>query len=125
MKRRHRKIIKLEVKDNYIIEDYENPKNVIKYVKKEVIDKDGYRNLLTLAIIKDPETGETKTVATSFWRPSNKPSAKKLLRYYLKKYPDKVHFSNEKVKQKYIRETYNYNPRSVTNFIVYYEIFNR
>ena len=33
-----RKILKLEVKPNYIIEDYEDPKDVIKYVKKEIVD---------------------------------------------------------------------------------------
>jgi hypothetical protein len=112
-----KKIIKIEVTKNYIIEDYKNPPNVIKYVKKEIEDKNGFRNLATLAIIKDPKTGETKTVITSFWRPINKPSAKRLLKYYLKNYPNKVKFSNQEVKEKYLNESFLSNSRSVTTFL--------
>jgi hypothetical protein len=110
-----RKILKLEVKPNYIIEDYEDPKDVIKYVKKEIVDKEGYRNLLTLAVVKD-ENGGTKTVATSFWRPISKPSARRQLRMYLKKYPNKVHFANRELRKKYLRESYLVN-RSINNYL--------
>jgi len=44
-----KKIVKIEVKKNYIIESYKKPKNVIKYVRKEIIDKNGFHNLATLA----------------------------------------------------------------------------
>lgn len=100
----NKKIIKIEVKPNYIVVDFENPPNVIKYVKKEIISKNGDRNLLTLAIVKD-ESGDTKTVATSFWRPINSKSGRKILRYYLKYHKNKVHFANKELKQKFLNES--------------------
>lgn len=103
-KKTGKRIIKIEVTKNYVIEDYRNPPNVIKFVKKEIVDRDGYRDLVTLAIVKDPKTGETKTVATSFWRPINKPSAKRLVRDYLKKYPNKVKFLDPDKKHYFLNE---------------------
>ena len=114
-----KRIIKLEVKKNYIIEVYETPPNVIKYVRKEVVDKEGFRNIVNLAIVRDGTS--TKTVATSFWRPINKPSAKQQLKKYLKKYPKKVTFANEEVKQKFLGESNKYFKRSV---LEYMGIFN-
>jgi len=112
-----KKIVKLEVKKNYIIESYKKPKNVIKYVRKEIVDKNGFHNLATLAVVKDPKTNQTKTVITSFWRPSNKPSAKRILKYYLKNHPKKVVFANKEIKDKYLNETILYinTNRSITN----------
>jgi len=107
------KIIKLEVSRNYIIEVYRTPPNVIKYVRKEIIDSNGFRNIATFAIVRDGT--ETKTVITSFWRPANKPSAKRLLKLYLKKYPRKIKFLNSAVKDKYIKS--NTTTRSVAKSI--------
>lgn len=98
-----KKITKIEVKKNYVIETYKKPPNVIKYVRKTIVDKNGFHNIATLAIVKDPDGG-TKTVITSFWRPINKPSAKRLLKYYLKNYPRKVKFANSELKEKYLKE---------------------
>ena len=91
-----KKITKIEIKPNYIVIDFTNPPNVIKYVRKVIHSKSGDRDLLTLAIIKDPN-GDTKTVATSLWKPINSKSGRKLVRYYLRNYPKKVHgrFLNE------------------------------
>jgi len=100
-----KKIIKIEVSKNYIIEDYKNPPNVIKYVKKTIVDKDGFHNIATLAIVKDSETGETKTVITSFWRPINKPSARRILKHFLKTNPSKVRFKSKELKEKYLSES--------------------
>jgi len=99
------KIVKLEVSKNYIIESYKKPNKPIKYVSKEIVDKQGFRNLAKFAVIKDPETNQTKTVITSLWRPANKPSAKRLLKYYLKNYPKKVKFLNQEIKEKYLKES--------------------
>jgi hypothetical protein len=65
------KIIKQTETKNYNVDDYKNPpKNkILGYRKKVIIDKSGTRHLLTLALIKDPITGKTKTKATSFWHP--------------------------------------------------------
>jgi hypothetical protein len=98
-----KKIIKIEVKKNYIIETYKKPSNVIKYVRKTIVDKNGFHNIATLAIVKDSDGG-TKTVITSFWRPINKPSAKRLLKYYLKNYPKKVKFNTNETKENYLSE---------------------
>lgn len=99
-----KKIIKIEVKTNYIVVDFANPPNVIKYVKKVIQSKSGDRDLLTLAIIKDPD-GNTKTVATSLWRPINSKSGRVLVKYYLKNHPKKVHFSSSSVKYKFLNES--------------------
>jgi hypothetical protein len=101
----NKKIIKIEVKPNYIVCDFEDPPNVIKYVRKEIISKQGNRDLLTLAVIKDPDTNTTKTVATSLWRPIKSKSGRKILRYYLKYHPKKVHFANEELKKQFLHET--------------------
>jgi len=100
-----KKIIKIEVSKNYIIEDYKNPPNAISYVKKTIVDKDGFHNIATLAIVKDPETGDTKTVITSFWRPINKPSARRILKHFLKTNPSKVKFKSKDLKEKYLSES--------------------
>jgi len=98
------KIVKLEVSKNYIIESYKKPNKPIKYVSKEIVDKQGFRNLAKFAIVKS-EDNQTKTVITSLWRPANKPSAKRLLKYYLKNYPKKVKFLNQEIKEKYLKES--------------------
>jgi hypothetical protein len=112
-----KKITKIEVKKNYIIETYKKPPNVIKYVRKTIVDKNGFHNIATFAIVKDPDRG-TKTVMTSFWRPINKPSAKRLLKYYLKNYPKRVKFANSELKEKYLTEslTYNTNRSIISTF---------
>ncbi|MBT3298814.1 hypothetical protein HN385_07820 [archaeon] len=117
-----KKITKIEVKKNYIIETYKKPPNVIKYVRKTIVDKNGFHNIATFAIVKDPDKG-TKTVMTSFWRPINKPSAKRLLKYYLKNYPKKVKFATEELKKEYLTENLNTNTnRSIIS--TFFEITN-
>jgi len=77
-----RKVLKIEEKPNYVIEDYKNPpkKNIIGWRRKKIKDKDGYEHIINLAIVKDPKTGKTKTVATSLWHSKKEPKAKKLLK---------------------------------------------
>ncbi len=101
-----KKILKLEVTKNYLIIDYQNPPDskILSYKRKSIIDKEGYKNILTLAIIKDKD-GNTKTAVTSFWKPLNKPSNKRFLRSYLKKNPTNVHFFNNDIKKKYLKES--------------------
>ncbi len=59
---------------NYKVKELENDldkvpkKNIVGYRRKVVQGKDGSRNLINLAIVKDPETGSTKTIATSHWK---------------------------------------------------------
>jgi hypothetical protein len=103
-----KKITKIEIKPNYIVVDFTNPPNVIKYVRKVIQSKSGDRDLLTLAIIKDPNgdpNGDTKTVATSLWKPINSKSGRKLVRYYLRKDPKKVCFSSSSAKYKFLNES--------------------
>lgn len=109
----NKKIIKIEVKPNYIVTDFEDPLNVIKYVRKEIISKTGDRDLITLAIIKD-SNGDTKTVATSFWRPIKSKSGRKILKYYLKNHRKKVRFANDTLKKQFLHEAYN---RSVVLYL--------
>lgn len=99
-----KKITKIEIKPNYIVIDFTDAPNVIKYVRKVIHSKSGDRDLLTLAIIKDPN-GDTKTVATSLWKPINSKSGRKLVRYYLRKDPKKVCFSSSSVKYKFLNES--------------------
>lgn len=96
--------------------DYENPpKNEIKtYRRKEIIDRNGYRNLLTIAILKDGST-----VATSYWRPINKPKSKRLLKKYLKLYPKKVVFENDDIKNDILDES----ARASRSILEYLELF--
>ena len=114
MEKNKKRVVKIEVSKNYIIEVYEKPKNtkIIKYVRKVIKDKKGFHNIVTMAIIKDPKGG-TKAVLTSFWRPINKPSAQRILKRYLKLFPKKVIFKNEEVKEKYLKESVKIN-RSIS-----------
>lgn len=100
------KITTVWVKTNYIVTDFQIPSNMkaTRYVRKEIISKDGTRNLLTLAVTKDSE-GNTKLVPTSFWRPVNSKSGKAVLRKYLKTDPKKVKFLNPSLKEKYLHES--------------------
>jgi len=107
-----KKVVKIEVSKNYIIEVYEKLPNVIKYVRKVIKDKKGFHNIVTMAIIKDGNS--TKAVLTSFWRPINKPSAQRILKRHLKLFPKKVVFKNEEVKKKYLKESVKIN-RSISH----------
>ena len=71
---------KIVDKPNFVVEDFRNPpkKNIIGWRRKKIKDKDGYEHIINLAIIKDPKTGKTKTVATSLWHSKEEPKAKKL-----------------------------------------------
>lgn len=73
----NRKIIKKEETKNYNIDDYKNPseKNIQKdennkpmYRRKTIIDKNGKKNIITVAIMKDkgPQGGSTQI--TSKWK---------------------------------------------------------
>jgi len=106
------RIIKIVVKKNYLVTDYEDPPKfkIKQYKRKEIVDRNGYRNLLTIAIMKDGNT-----IATSYWRPLNKPKAKRLLRYYLKYYPNKVKFENEDTKNEILGESI-FTKRSVLEY---------
>jgi hypothetical protein len=103
-KNKKKRVIKIEVSKNYVIEVYEKPPRVIKYVRKVIKDKKGFYNIVTIAIVKDTKGG-TKAVLTSFWRPINKPSAQRILKRHLKLFPKKVIFKNEEVKKKYLKES--------------------
>jgi hypothetical protein len=110
------KITTVWVKTNYIVTDFKLPSNMkaIRYVRKEIISKQGNRNLLTLAVTKDSE-GNTKLIPTSFWRPVKSKSAQAILREYLKKEPKKVKFLNQSLKEKYLHES-----KSVVLFLEYF-----
>jgi hypothetical protein len=65
------KIIKKTTTKNYNVDDYKNPpkKNIQGYRTKTLHSKDnGKKILVKLAIVKDPETGKTKTQKTSIWK---------------------------------------------------------
>lgn len=113
MESKKTKIIAVWVKTNYIVTDFEKPSNIkiIRYVRKEIIGKDGNKNLLTLAVTKDG------LVATSFWRPIKSKSGQKILRDYLKTNPKKVHFLNPELKQKYLHESFS---KSIVMFLEAY-----
>jgi hypothetical protein len=115
------KIIKIEVLKNYIVSDYKNPPNtkILRYVRKEVITKHGERNLITFAVVKEKD-GSTKLIPTSLWRPINSKAGKRILRYYLKKYPKKVKFSNDDLRQQFIKENQDVKTKSITIFMENY-----
>lgn len=69
---RRRKVIGIENKPNYVVEDFKNPPEdeVIGYRRKRV---DGH--LLTLAILKDKGPRGGRTVVTSVWHPKTEKKA--------------------------------------------------
>lgn len=64
------KIIKQTETKNYNIDDYRNPpkRNILGYRTKVIVDKDGNRHLMRLAIVKD-KNNNTVMKPTSFWHP--------------------------------------------------------
>lgn len=72
----------IEEKRNYIIEKInEVPSSAkdVKYRRKVVYDKDGYRHILNIAIYKT-KNNKRKTLVTSIWHPKEEPKAKELAR---------------------------------------------
>jgi len=71
----------VEETENYVIERFEPPeeKSAVKYRRKVVYDKQGYRHLLTIAIL--PRKGERggRTIVTSIWHPKEEPRAKTII----------------------------------------------
>jgi len=78
--------IKIEEKKNYIVEKIRevpsSAKNV-KYRRKVIYDKDGYRHILNIAIYKT-KSGKTKTLVTSIWHPKDEPKARRLAKKHLR-----------------------------------------
>lgn len=110
------KIIKIEVTKNYIVSDYQNPpkEKIIKFVRKEIINKHGDRDLITFAVTRQKDN-TTKLIPTSLWRPLKSRSGKRILKYYLKKYPNKVKFHNPELRRQFLEEQEN--SRSITMFM--------
>lgn len=71
MSSNQKKIIKVEEKPNYIISQYKSPpkEDIVGYRKKVIkTDKDNFKRILTLALVKNNKNKKIKTVATSLWR---------------------------------------------------------
>lgn len=120
------KIIKIEVTKNYIISDYKNPptNQIIKYTRKEILTKHGQRDLITFAVTKQKD-GSTKLIPTSLWRPIKSASGRRILKLYLKKYPNKVKFHSPELRKQFLEEQEYINTKSITMFMEQqYEIYN-
>jgi len=69
----------VEETPNYIIQKIrKDPPDAIKYRREEVYDKDGYRHLLTVAVVSRKGKRGGRTVVTSIWHPKDEPKARKL-----------------------------------------------
>ncbi|MGB9886904.1 MAG: hypothetical protein ACPLRW_07905 [Moorellales bacterium] len=75
---RKRKIIKVEQKPNYVVEDYKNPpeKDIIGY--RRVKTKSGH--IINVAILKKKGPRGGRTVATSLWHPKSEKRTEKAAR---------------------------------------------
>ena len=84
---------KVEVSRNYIIQDLKDrpPESDIEtYRRKVVLDKQGNKHIINLAILKG---GGTK--ATSIWHTKKEGSARSMLNRLKKTNPDKVHVKGD------------------------------
>ena len=87
------KVDKVEVSRNYIIQDLKDrppEEDIETYRRKTVIDKNGDKHLITLAILK---SGGTK--ATSIWHTKKEGSARSMLSRLKKTNPEKVHIKDD------------------------------
>jgi hypothetical protein len=83
------KVDKVEVSKNYIIQDLKDrppESEIATYRRKVVLDKDGNKHIINLAILKG---GGTK--ATSIWHTKKESSARSMLNREKKTNPEKVH----------------------------------
>jgi len=84
------KVEKVEVSKNYIVQDLKDrpPESEIStYRRKTVIDKDGNKHIINLAILKNGKGVK----ATSVWHPKKEGSARSMLNRWKKEKPDKVY----------------------------------
>lgn len=75
----NKEIEKIEQTKNYVVEKYPDIEKdkILGYRKKVIIDRNGLKHLVNLAIVRDGN--KTKTVATSFWRSKESPKSQELL----------------------------------------------
>ena len=71
----------VEETPNYVVQKIrKDPPDAIKYRRKVVYDKHGYRHLLTIAVVSRKGKRGGRTVLTSIWHPKREPKAQDLLR---------------------------------------------
>lgn len=84
------KVEKVEVTKNYIIQDLKDKppeSEIATYRRKTVLDKDGNKHIVNLAILKNGKG----TKATSIWHTKKEGSARSMLNRWKKNSPEKVH----------------------------------